>query len=135
MKAILIRLTDNGIQTLGILQVFSNLTKIFECKTLELPWKDNNREVSCIPVGSYSVSKHVSPSKGDCFHIENVPGRDNILIHKGNYNKDTLGCVLVGKDFVDINHDGQTDITSSLQTMTDFLNTVNESFELKIINS
>jgi len=133
MKAVLIRLTDNGVQTLGVLQVFDGVLKVFECKTLELPWKYNHSEVSCIPVGDYSVKKHLSPSKGECFQIENVIGRSHILIHKGNYNKDTLGCVLVGKNFIDIDKDGQTDISSSSKTMNELLAAMDERFDLLVV--
>jgi hypothetical protein len=31
-------------------------------------------------------------------HILDVPGRDYILIHPGNFPEDTEGCVLVGKE-------------------------------------
>lgn len=32
----------------------------------------------------------------ETFEITNVPGHTNILIHVGNYNDDSEGCVLVG---------------------------------------
>jgi hypothetical protein len=32
----------------------------------------------------------------ETFEITNVPGHTNILFHKGNYNNDSEGCVLVG---------------------------------------
>ena len=46
MKAILTRLDDDGKQTLGYLTLFKGLKKVFECKTLELPWKANETNVS-----------------------------------------------------------------------------------------
>jgi len=74
--------------------------------TLELPWRDNQHLISCIPLGKYEVTLEPSEKFGGMItpHIKNVPGRDNILIHNGNYPKDTEGCVLVGStksvDFV-----------------------------------
>jgi hypothetical protein len=133
MKAILIRLTDDGNQTLGVMQCYKGLLKAFECKTLELPWKDNKKQNSCIPVGTYKVIKHNSPNFGKCFKVLEVPGREDILFHKGNFNKDTKGCILVGKDFIDVNEDGTTDITSSTLTFETMLMHLPESFELTII--
>ena len=72
-------------QTLGDAIVVDRGNVIFEFKTMELPWKDNKRRVSCIPVGFYIVRKHTSPKFGNTFHVLNVKGRSEILIHKGNY--------------------------------------------------
>ena len=52
-----------------------------------------------IPQGEYSLSWHNSPTfskKLPLLHNEVVPKERCILIHAGNYPKDTLGCVLVG---------------------------------------
>lgn len=50
-----------------------------------------------IPKGIYNVNVVWSPKfKGYYPRLENVPSRSGILIHSGNYPKDTLGCILVG---------------------------------------
>src|SRR5689334_16845612 len=49
--------------------------------TIELPWKDNHAEVSCIPEGSYALVKRYSPKFDWHLMVMNVPGRDLILIH------------------------------------------------------
>lgn len=52
-----------------------------------------------IPQGEYSLGWHNSPTfnqKLPLLHNESVPKERCILIHAGNYPKDTLGCVLVG---------------------------------------
>lgn len=85
--------------------------------TMELPWKDNQKDISCIPVGTYPVELFHSIKFGKCFKIQGVPGRDAILIHKGNYNRDTHGCILPGKDFADLDKDGNQDITASGATV------------------
>ncbi len=67
------------------------------CDCLELPWRDNAHDVSCIPVGTYQVEWLWSEVHGrKLYHITNVPGRGNIEIHIGNSVLDTLGCVLLG---------------------------------------
>jgi hypothetical protein len=70
------------------------------CLTLERPWKNNERNVSCIPPGTYSVVPHSGAKFKNCFRLENVPGRAGILIHAGNRALvDSTGCILVGDSF------------------------------------
>lgn len=88
-------LTANG-ATLGLL---TGLSK--PIYTLEDEWRGNQRQVSCIPTGSYQAVPHGwepgSPVKfKQVWRLLNVPGRSDILIHVGNSHKDTLGCLLVG---------------------------------------
>lgn len=67
---------------------------------------------TAIPAGEYEITLHtISPkySKKPWFvkfcgakmpRILNIPGYDGVLIHEGNSDKDTCGCVLVGKNTV-----------------------------------
>lgn len=63
------------------------------CVTLELPWKDNHPQTSCIPAGKYLCKRVNSPHHGDTFEITAVPGRSHILFHGANTVADLLGCV------------------------------------------
>jgi hypothetical protein len=129
MKITLKRLSDDGVQTLGIL---TNVTgKVYQ--TLELAWKKNAKQISCIPKGIYKVRKRTSAKYGEHFHILNVPNRDFILLHHGNYHTDILGCILPGKGLADINKDGRLDVTGSRQAMKELLSTLPKEFELEII--
>ena len=66
------------------------------CQTLELPWVNNEQNVSCIPDGVYFCKRVNSPHFGNVFEITKVKDRTHVLIHAGNYLKDTNGCVLLG---------------------------------------
>lgn len=66
------------------------------CYTMELPWKNNEKKISSISPGKYLVNKRFSVKYSDHWHLQNVPGRDMILIHSGNTIKDIEGCILVG---------------------------------------
>lgn len=133
MKALLKRFDFDDKQTLGDLIVFNERNGIeFTCKTLELAWKDNERRVSCIPEAEYTVVKRNSPKYGDHFHILDVPNRDFILVHHGNFHSDILGCVLVGNNHIDIDGDGYKDVTSSKNTMKKLNEILPEEFTLRI---
>lgn len=75
------------------------VNKVVLCKTLENPWKDNHRNVSCIPEGTYVLTRTESQRFGRTFEISGVPGRTRILVHWGNRVRDTEGCVLLGTKF------------------------------------
>jgi hypothetical protein len=74
-------------------------------KTLELPWKENRRSVSCIPEGIYKVIKQ--PPKADrpypYFRLPQVEGRSGILIHRGTEPSHSKGCILAASRFRNIN--------------------------------
>lgn len=125
---------DDGVQTLGVMYVVNERNEIqYRCVTLELPWKDNLKKVSCIPAESYKVIKHISPRFGKCFWVKDVSGRSEILIHYGAFHKNTLGCILVGDDFKDVNKDWRLDVTNSKKTLEKLLKIMPSEFELKIV--
>lgn len=72
----------------------------FIAHTLELPWKNNRKSVSCIPDGRYSCRIRLARESvsRDYVHllVEDVKGRSYILFHCGNFPSDTKGCILTG---------------------------------------
>jgi|DEB19_MinimDraft_2_1074335.scaffolds.fasta_scaffold13034_3 hypothetical protein len=121
-------------QNLGLMFLIGEDGKILHKNfTLELPDLNNARRRSNIPKGTYTVKKRRSPKYGEHFHITDVPNRDMILIHNGNYHTQILGCVLVGSDIVDINKDGVLDVTNSVNTMKTLVKLLPNEFKLEII--
>lgn len=135
MKVAIFR-TYGPLETRSSLFVMSGQEVSHRCKTIELPDLGNQKNFSCIPEGIYDVVKYNSPKHGDCFRVLNVPDRDNILIHKGNYaagkHVDTLGCILPGEYFEDINNDGNIDVGGSSQAMKALLEILPKKFKLII---
>ncbi len=128
----LVRTSSSAVQTLGDLIIYNNGQEIYKCKTLELAWKNNEQQQSCIPTGRYQVVKRNSEKYKDHFHLTNVPGRSMILIHSGNHFTHTLGCILVGTAHTDINADGHLDVVSSGPTMQKLNQILPASFEIVV---
>lgn len=64
--------------------------------TLENPWIGNKKYISCIPAASYPCVKFSGTKFKDVWQVIGVDDRDYILIHHGNFERDTSGCILVG---------------------------------------
>ncbi|SEM17911.1 hypothetical protein SAMN05216436_102146 [bacterium A37T11] len=64
------------------------------CETIELPWRNNKRQVSCIPEGRYRLVRKMHYKNGEQLAVQNVPGREAILLHPGNIAfRDLQGCI------------------------------------------
>ncbi len=105
MKLIVERYEHNKNETIGKLYIDGK----FECYTLEDEFRATKvYEETRIPQGTYKIKlrtvgefnnrylkKYPKFHKG-MLHVTNVPGFEYILIHIGNTEKDTAGCLLVG---------------------------------------
>ena len=135
MKMLISRYIDTDKQTIGngfLLSIPDNYIR-YEFRTLELSYKANKRSISCIPCGKYKVVKRQSKKYGNHFHILNVPNRSYILIHNGNYNHQTKGCVLVGNDLAYLNADNKIDVINSKKTLKTLYSKLPNEFDLEIV--
>jgi len=135
-KAILMRQRRSDHGTEGILHY-----KGKSCFSLELPWKNNIIQKSCIPQGTYLTQIRMSPKFGRIYWVMSVEGRTYILIHAGNLAGDvdlglkthTYGCILLGKRRG--TYKRQRAILLSRFALTDFMMAMaNELFSLTIID-
>ncbi len=123
----MIRTSKSDRQITGELFVLDpNGQVLFQCYTLELPWRDNQRRISAIPEGRYPVVPRQSAKYGHHLHILDVPGRDLILIHQANYVTQLEGCIAVGRSWFDLNKDGLMDVTDSIKTKNRLLEFITE---------
>lgn len=63
---------------------------------LENPLRDTKVD-SRIPAGTYTCKPYSGTKYKDVYILENVPDRSAILMHWGNFEKDTEGCILIGE--------------------------------------
>lgn len=110
MNILVSRDKNNGDTTIGRMFIDDK----FECWTLED--QPNEKKVygeTRIPAGTYEIklrttgTTHAAYSKRfpgmhkGTLHIQDIPGFKYVLIHIGNTDEDTLGCILVGSDVRD----------------------------------
>jgi len=131
MKELILERVYLGTETLGSMYDDSSLV----CKTMELPWRNNARSISCIPEGLYYVIQQ-PPKPGreyPYFRLPNVPGRSGILIHRITYVSGLKGCIGVGSSFKDLNKDGVPDMIESSVTLQKMIDSLPQEFNLRII--
>ena len=132
--AFIIRQSSDDHGTIGTL-----LTEGFSAFVIELPWRDNLSNLSCIPVGEYEAVIRKSNKFGTVYWILKVKNRSYVLIHSGNFAGNTEkgfkthshGCIIIGKYVGKI--EGQKAVLLSRNTLRQFMNHMGrESFKLII---
>lgn len=116
------RKKQDATQTLGfVLVTGDNDEPVYADISLERGWRDNKRNVSCIPEGMYTLKKEWSPRfKMDLWEIYGVEGRSECKFHAANYWHDLNGCIAPGIAVKDIDRDGRLDVTSSRASLERF---------------
>lgn len=126
----LVRMETGPQGTFGIL---TSADKHYTWNTGELPKFAGNadalneRQTDCIPAGTYLCHVKNSAKYGRVYQLSNVPNRDGILIHSGNYCGDTaqgfkshvLGCIILGKGRGVL--DGQKAVLQSKTALAEFI--------------
>jgi hypothetical protein len=123
MRIVTLTRTKTGSDgTFGYLETDSGL----QMRSGELPWKNNQRFVSCIPAGSYDCVWAFSQKHGWVYHVIRVPGRTDVEIHPANFCGDIAkgrrselqGCIALGLNVAPMN--GQTALLSSREAFKRF---------------
>lgn len=158
------RILDDGKQTLGYMEVLDTdeTTVLYTLATSELPWKDNQNRVSCVPVDKYRVKSYNSSKYPQSFWVIGNEGggysrnrifgngytRTDILIHRSPKAVGwLLGCIGPGLRFNDQgNQKGRQQgtgkkylepaLTESTQAMAKLAGTLfaEGSFRMEIVN-
>ena len=77
------------------------------CHSVERPWVNNERSVSCVPEGEYELKRRTNGRYYKIysdrwahicvFELQDVPNRSAILIHAGRNTSDSRGCLLTAE--------------------------------------
>lgn len=120
MNIIITRKTSIDSGTPGNLVAVNAAGETFRCLTLELPWRDNQCGISCVCDDSYRATPWYSDHLDcDVLRLEDKHGRQNCLIHCGNFAGDVSlgmetqvhGCTLVGGRYGSLtNEDGHAQL-------------------------
>ncbi len=96
--------------------------------TLEHAYFDGADYCPKLPDGNYLCRRRFSPKfKIELFEILNVPQHDFIEFHVGNYNRDSDGCVLVGRTIIPVgNIQAISASRFTFEDLMDFLDGINE---------
>ncbi|PAF52016.1 DUF5675 family protein [Helicobacter sp. 13S00477-4] len=140
MNLLLTRFKEAKDSTLSKLKLIDNDKILFECYGLEPLNEGIERDKGYrIPEGKYGLIWHHSQRfklKLPLLHNIDVPIDRDILIHAGNYPKDTIGCILVGDSYKQNNE--SFSVLNSKKTLYELLNHLPEKISdviLKVENN
>ena len=97
---------------------------------LELPWRNDAEDISCIPAGTYKAvllpSEHFHR---DLYHVLTVRDRSAIEIHSGNYagdkakglRSDVTGCIMLGHALGHLYGCAQLALIASREALSEFM--------------
>lgn len=123
------RIEQDENQTLGQCSVFIDGRFLFNSCSLERGWRNNQQNVSCIPLGEYKVVLEYSPRfKKDLWEIKGVENRSECKFHSSNYWRQLNGCIALGSSIVDLDKDNYLDVTNS-RTTIDLFHKVLDGFK------
>lgn len=132
MNLTLQRVRQTDVATFGRLasdQATLGIVSPVQCVTLELSWRDNQPNVSCVPAGQYPIVRRWSPHFGrELFELEDVPGRSACEIHAANLASQLRGCIALGRAFGQVDgHDGIVESRAALSAFMDAMRGVDRA--------
>lgn len=135
-KMVIKRVKEIKDATIGVFSIFDELgDELLTGYTLEPEGPDTtvSNQDKRIPQGRYSAVWSYSPKfkrKLPLLFNESLNKDRRILIHSGNYGKDTSGCIIIGSDL------GKNGIFNSIKKFKEFLEVVKfDNFIVEIDNA
>ena len=118
-KVKLIRHWADENQSTGTLLVVNGIGQpVFGCLCIERGDRNNKRNVSNVPPGTYPLVYEYSPRfRKHLWELKDVPNRSECKIHQANFWDQLNGCIAPGLRLKDLDRDGYYDVTSSTNTL------------------
>ena len=123
----LIRLEENfDFGTFGVLKIDKELF----CITLEPRDEENATGISSIPAQQYECKRYSSRKFPNTWQIMDVPERDKILFHSGNFAGETQGCILLAQHLGKLK--GHRAVLNSGETFSNFMKSTSKVSKLHL---
>ena len=120
MGVVLIRKAKSPDVTVGTLLIVKNSAVVYKAHSIELPWKDNQRNISCVPDGIYKIEyEHSDKFNRFLWELKGVPNRSEIKIHPANSKDELAGCIALGTD-ITYKEDGTVYLSLSTAKVNQF---------------
>jgi len=98
-----------------------NNQPLFASLLLTRGWRNNEKNVSCLPIGVYPVEYEWSKKyKRMLWEVKETGLRSEVKFHPLNYYFDSEGCNGLGRRPKHLNKDRYLDLTDSRNTINDF---------------
>jgi hypothetical protein len=122
----LTRSTHLSQATIGVLEIGDEFSVFRGDKffNLENPKRETSKD-DRIPAGTYLCKPFSGAKYKNVYQVMDVPGRSAILLHHGNLETDTLGCILLGNRVGEIN--GQPAVLDSRRCFKRFRELIGEN--------
>lgn len=136
MKTILVyRHTHiKDVQMMSDLYVYERGNMLYKCKAIEQPWRNNEKNRSCIPAGTYPAVLEWSAKFGmNLYELKNVPNRAEVKFHIANFSRQLEGCIAPGRAFAYIDSDGILDVNYSRETLLAIHNVIAPDKKIQVI--
>jgi hypothetical protein len=132
-KVILQRVWSDENQSTGSLIVLEETGQpVYLSPCIERGDRNNQKNVSNIPAGTYPLVYEHSPKFGMCWEIKEVPNRSECKIHAANFWDQINGCIAPASFLGKLNSDGYYDALSSGDALDRF-NKALEGMENEVI--
>ena len=113
-RVILQRVWMDENQSTGSLIVLDKFRQpIYISPCIERGDRNNERNVSNVPTGTYPLVWESSPKFGMAWELKDVPGRSECKIHAANLWDQINGCIAPGTYLGELNNDGYYDTLAS----------------------
>jgi hypothetical protein len=135
MKTVyIIRYQIGDKQSLGTLLVVKDGRILFSSHLLERGWQNNQRNISCIPSGTYDLRKEYSSKfNRKLWEAYGVPNRSECKFHASNFWKQLNGCFAPGEARVNIGSDSELDMVNSADMLDSFMDAMGTDTRARLV--